>query len=104
MFIQSSLYIYPRKVAQYTQASAITLYKEYAQKGIQLSPYGYKSYAHLFYSKKEKPQKSDDTKGNQFPVYVITILHKQSELDESVEFEFVEEKNGFLIYKKPNQK
>ena len=86
--------IVPR-IEGYSQRAAIDYFKSFKQKDVALYPYGYKSYAHLFYSEK--------TPGNaESGSYLVTKITKQSQLEtEFPNASLIDSKNGFLLYQLP---
>ena len=104
------------KIEAYTQGSAIEFYQSLEGKDIYVYPYHFKSYAHLFYSKKlpslnyslNQHNKSIDEhtlyNGSiDKDVYVVAKIKHQKEMQEYQLFTKLYSKNGFVFYKRIHQ-
>lgn len=107
IFIPVTLYFFINKVEGYSQRAAIEFYEARQGEDCYTIPEGYKSYAHLFYSRKVapgvdgQPDKEAMLRGKvDRPVYVVTKVHKLEQMDKTVGFEKVGDKNGFVFFKK----
>jgi 4-amino-4-deoxy-L-arabinose transferase-like glycosyltransferase len=101
------IFLTPR-IERYTQNAAIEFYKKLESKDTYVATLGYKSYAHLFYSK-FKPQQhkeylSKDWLGNgniDKPAYFSTKIHKSEKyIQRYPKLEFLNKKNGFVFFKR----
>lgn len=104
------------KIEAYTQGSAIEFYQSLQGKDMYVYPYHFKSYAHLFYSKK---QPSANYSLNQHhksidehtlyngsidkDVYVVAKIKHQKEMQDHLLFTKLYSKNGFVFYKRIHQ-
>ena len=79
---------FAKPIEGYSQNAAIELIEKYSTDGKGVVPMGYKSYAHLFYSKKMPKDQSE---------FIITKIHKVDEIIKQTGFKVLESKNGFVI-------
>ncbi len=91
------------KVEQYSQGAAIAFYKNLQGKDCYVETLGFKSYAHLFYSRKQpQPFVGMDSllSGNiGKPVYFVAKINKANEVQEKYPQLFeMYRKNGFVFY------
>jgi 4-amino-4-deoxy-L-arabinose transferase-like glycosyltransferase len=104
------------KIEAYTQGSAIEFYQSLQGKDIYAYPFHFKSYAHLFYSKKlpstnyslNQQYKSIDEQtlfngAIDKDVYIVTKLKHQKEMEQNLFFTKLYQKNGFVFYKRIHQ-
>lgn len=98
-------------IERYTQNAAIEYYKKLESKDAYVATLGYKSYAHLFYSK-FKPQQnksylSKDWLGNgsiDKPAYFSIKIHKKDKYTQRYpKLEIIGQKNGFVFCKREPQ-
>ena len=108
IFISCSILFYVKRVEGYSQRAAIEFLKTKVGEDCYVITSGYKSYAHLFYTKKQKPsnEKSNDRNwlltGNiDKDVYLITKINKLKPLEG---FEEIDRKNGFVFLKREKLK
>ncbi|MFW5820081.1 MAG: ArnT family glycosyltransferase [Bacteroidota bacterium] len=103
----SILFITPR-IEGYTQRAAIEFYKGLQEEDVYVSTLGFKSYAHLYYSRIQ-PWEDPRATENEWllngdidkPAYfVFKIQHKMRYLKEYPQLEFLYEKNGFVFTKR----
>jgi 4-amino-4-deoxy-L-arabinose transferase-like glycosyltransferase len=95
-------------IEPYSQGAAIEFYKSKANEKCYITPYGFKSYAYLFYADKQKPDNPKHTDQNwlltgatDLPVYVVSKNIKKNEfLERYPNFNVMYEKNGYVFYKK----
>ena len=108
LFTYSVLLVIVPKVEGYSQRAAIDFYKEKAKESVYITTYGFKSYAHYFYSKEQLPKNKlyKDKKwllsGNtDKTVYVVTKVQiADAFVKEFSNFAKLYEKNGFVFFKK----
>ncbi len=92
----STLFLYGAfvvpKIEQYTQRSIINFYESKQGQDVAIEVLGFKSYAHLFYFKKpiSSIKKRKET-------YYITKIDRYEDYKNNPEYQFVEERNGFVI-------
>ncbi|GAB4258919.1 MAG: phospholipid carrier-dependent glycosyltransferase [Vicingaceae bacterium] len=95
-------------IEPYSQGAAIEFYKSKANEKCYITPYGFKSYAYLFYANKQKPDNPKHTDqswlltgATDLPVYVVSKNIKKNEfLERYPNFNVMYEKNGYVFYKK----
>jgi len=104
IFISASILFYVKRVEGYSQRAAIEFLKTKVGEDCYVIPAGYKSYAHLFYTKKQQPvnEKSSDrhwlTTGDvDKDVYLVAKINK---LNIPEGFEEIGRKNGFVFFKR----
>ena len=104
------------KIEAYTQGSAIEFYQSLQGKDINVYPYHFKSYAHLFYSKKQPSANYSLNQNNKSidehtlyngsidkDVYVVAKIKHQKEMQDHQLFTKLYSKNGFVFYKRIHQ-
>lgn len=96
------------KIEAYSQRAAIEFLQGIKGENAEVTTYGYKSFAHLFYF--QKPYEQNTRDNSQLlnadinrKVYVITKIHKAAHFEKKYPtFERLYDKNGFVFYmKKP---
>lgn len=110
IFIYTATVFVTPRVERYSQNAAIEFYQSLQGKDVYVAPLGFKSYAHLFYSRKPEPEVHRGTwwKLNakiDKPAYFVTKIHKlQNELEKHPGLEVLYEKNGFVFcVRKPHE-
>ena len=106
MVFFTSLLIVP-KIELISQAAAIRFYESKVNEDAYVQPMYFKSYAHLFYTKKKQPTNplSYDhewlkTGKIDKPVYIIVKNTKKFEFDKYVDIKLLYEENGFAFFKR----
>ena len=106
MVFFTSLLIVP-KIELISQAAAIRFYESKANEDAYVQPMYFKSYAHLFYTKKKQPTNplSYDhewlkTGKIDKPVYIIVKNTKKFEFDKYADIKLLYEENGFAFFKR----
>lgn len=110
IFVMLTLIFFIGRIEGYSQRAAIEFFKSKEKEECYIITHGYKSYGHLFYSKKppvENP-KSYDRKwllegAVDKDVYVVTKIHKADELRNIPTLEEIGSKNGFVFFHRPKQ-
>lgn len=100
----SIIFLVPR-IEKYSQNAAIEFFKSLENKDVYVETLGYKSYAHIFYSKKKQPDnlKSYDTNwlltGNiDKPAYFsLKNIKKEEYFSKYPQLQELYEKNGFVF-------
>ena len=106
--IQVVIVFFTPRIGKYTQDAAIEFYKSKSEEVCYIETLGYKSYATYFYGKKSKdlPHLTRDELLEEYieePVYfVCKITSKERYLEQYPQLEILEEKNGFVFFKKIN--
>lgn len=101
------LFITPR-IEGYTQRAAIEFYKTLEDKDVYVGTLGFKSYAHLYYSRVQPPDEVRNVDADWLlngdvnkPVYfVFKINRKERYMEEHPQLELLYEKNGFVFTKR----
>ncbi len=95
------------KIELFSQAAAIRFYESKQNEDAYVQPMYFKSYAHLFYTKKQKPTTplSYDHEwlrsGNiDKPVYIVVKNTKKFELEKYSDIKLLYEENGFAFFKR----
>ena len=96
------------KIEKYSQAPAIAFMERFKDKPVWISPLGYYSYAHLFYSNKAKRacNNCDEeefllTKNTDQPLYFVAKSTQEKELlIQHPQLEVKERKGGFILLEK----
>ncbi|MEL7021242.1 MAG: glycosyl transferase, partial [Bacteroidota bacterium] len=106
-FVIVTLYSVINNIEGYSQRAAIDFYKKMPADALVI-PYGYKSYAHLFYTDKTPTQAALTTDKNALleqasqrtqPVYVVTKITRTQEFERHYpHFRQIEARNGFVFY------
>ena len=107
LFINLALIFFAPKIEAYSQRAAIEFYKSLENKEVYVHPYGFKTYAHLYYTNK-RAELSKDNRGEQWllngkvdrEVYVVCRINKAKELMTLKQLEKIGEKNGFVFFKR----
>lgn len=105
LFIPLTLYFFINRIEGYSQNAAVEFYESKQGEDCYVITEGFKSYAHLFYSRsqpKEKPMSRDQLLNGQAdkPVYVVTKVNYQGSMNG---FEMLERKNGFVFWRKRSE-
>lgn len=100
------------KIEAYSQGAAIHFYQEFSGKDVYVVPVGFKSYAHLFYTKKQDKNSSEyEQKGLPWlmegrvnkPVYFICKIDYAEQLRQEPDLQQIGQKNGFVFFKRKDQ-
>jgi len=109
--VNTASYLVVPKIEGYSQRAAINFYKSLQDKDCYVQVIGYKSYAHLFYTKKSQPSNlmSYDTnwllKGEiDKDAYFVCRINRTSMLENIPGIEKLESKNGFVFFKRSKVK
>lgn len=105
IFLASAIIV--PKVERYSQGAAIDFYEQRQGENCYVHTLGFKSYAQLFYTRKEKPanQNSYDEQwlltGNiDKPVYFVTKVDRENNFKQYTELKELYRKNGFVFLKR----
>ena len=104
LFVWLSLALLINKIEHYSQRAPIAFFESLEGKEVYLIPMHYKTYGHLFYSKKEPPQNPEPDIGQLIygeidkDVYISTKVHKAHLLREIEGIEELDAKNGFVFF------
>ncbi len=94
IFIQMTLFIYPKKIEAISQNAAINF--SINNQNSRIDPLGYKSYAHLFYGLRKESYLNN----NQY--FISKKPHWETYANKG-QFIEIEEKNGYVLLKKINE-
>ena len=107
LFLQLGLFFFVGRVEGYSQRAAIAFYETLQGKEVYVKTVGFKSYAHLFYSKKQAggaPEQGDLDWLAGGPVdrdvYVVTKVNKVKRLEAYPGLKEVWRENGFVIFER----
>ena len=102
IFINSTLIFTVPKIEKYTQNAAIEFFIKHSEEDAQIKTFGYKSYAHLFYGKKQKKLlniSSVNTENQKKITYFVCKINKEkSFVEKHPKAEKLYDKNGFCFY------
>jgi len=112
--VQSVMMVIVPKIEGYTQRAAIEFYKERQGEDCYVEVLGFKSFAHLFYSRKlpknaasniPKPEKMPFQKwllkgAINKPAYFVAKITHADKYKEMPELTVIDEKNGFVFFKR----
>ena len=98
------LFVVP-KVEAHSQRAAIEFFKSKQGENADVIVYGYKSFAHLFYTQKQPVGRQPDSdflinKPVSRPLYIVTRVDRSEALKTNPDLEFIYGKNGFEFYRK----
>ncbi len=105
VFIMLTLIFNINNIEGYSQRAAIEFYKSKAGEDCYIITNGFKSYAHLYYAKKQ-PVTNENYYNREWlltgpidkKVYVVSKIHRTDELKEYTDLQKIGEKNGFVFY------
>ncbi len=112
IFVMLTLIFFIKRIEGYSQRAAIEFFESKKEEDCYVVSHGYKTYASLFYGKKQPIQKeiemNDKEAWKQWcltgdidkEVYVITKIHRVPELDPYQDLTEVYNKNGFVVFKR----
>lgn len=107
IMVQLTSYFIVPKIEKYSQAAAIDFYKSKAHEDCYVEVYGFKSYAYLFYTKKQLPENPTHSdidwllnKEVDKPVYIVAKITSDNDLKQYATLERIGEKNGFVFYRR----
>ncbi len=113
IFILLTLVFFIKRIEGYSQRANIEFFKSLEGEDAYIYTYGYKSYAHLYYSKKtpeinQEIRGWDDEKRQKWllegkidkPIYFSVRVQKADRLEKYPMFERIGEKNGFVFFKR----
>lgn len=105
VFLASSILI--PKIEQYSQGAAMDFFEEKQHEDAYITPLGYKTYGHLFYTKKKPPvhPQSYDIEWLLHgpvdkPVYFISKVDREDRFKQYIHLKELYRKNGFVFLKR----
>jgi len=107
VFIMLTLVFFIGRVESYSQRAAVEFFQSKSNEDAYLITHGYKSYVHLFYGNKQKPDNPDSYDKEWLlrgpvdkDVYVCTKVHRAADLAVYPELKEIGRKNGFVFFKR----
>lgn len=107
VFIMLTLIFFVKRIEGYSQRAAINFFEERANQDAYFITHGYKSYAHLFYTRKppvdnEKSYDRDWLLHGDIDkdLYIVTKIHKAGDLRQIETLEEIGAENGFVFFKR----
>ena len=110
LFVMLTLIALVKRIEGYSQRAAIEFFKERKGEDCYLLPYGYKSYAHLFYAAPQQGGRacflSEECQEYVLngridrPAYIVTKIHKAGELSVRPDLQEIRRKNGFVFFRR----
>lgn len=107
VFVMLTLIFFIGRIEMYSQNAEVKFMINKAKEDAYIIPYGYKTYTHLFYGKKKKPENPQSYDQNWLltddidkDVYIITKIHKAHELEDMEGLHELGEKNGYVFFKR----
>ena len=110
--IQVTILHFTPKIEAYSQRAAIEFYKSFEGRDVYIRPLGYKSYANIFYAKKQpfaSKEYSVNSKVNEHwllygaidkPTYFICKIQDSKQYKIMPQLECIGERNGFVFFKR----
>lgn len=107
IFVQLVLFLFINNIEGYSQNAAIEFYESKVQEDCYVTTFGYKSYAHLFYTKKRQPTNPNHSENEWLmrgdvdkPTYWVAKYHSKAQLDTVSTLKYLYDKNGFVFYQR----
>lgn len=107
LFVQTTLFSFIGRVEGYSQRTAVAWYQDLAGKDVYVRPMGFKSYAHLFYTRRmpDYPERGKDLEHLLHgPIdrdaWFVAKTHRPMGLDTLPSIELMAEQNGFSLYRR----
>lgn len=107
IIIQITVLHFTPKIEAYSQRAAIDFFKSLEGKDVYVQVLGYKSYAHLFYTKKTKPT-NENSYNEQWlltgpvdkPTYFVCKVIAADQYRKMPQLQLIGEQNGFVFFKR----
>jgi 4-amino-4-deoxy-L-arabinose transferase-like glycosyltransferase len=110
IFVLLTLIFFIKRIEGYSQRSAVEFFSERAGEDCYISTYGYRSYAHLFYSRPRDGDKccfQDQACTERLirgaidqPAYIVAKVNRAEELRAIPDLEEIGAKNGFVFFRR----
>ena len=107
IFINLVLFFFINKIEGYSQNAAIEFYTQKSTEDCYVTTFGYKSYAHLFYTKKQIPMNPNHADNEWLmrgsvdkPTYWVAKYSAKAQLDTVSTLQYLYDKNGFVFYQR----
>jgi 4-amino-4-deoxy-L-arabinose transferase-like glycosyltransferase len=106
--LQLVMVFYVKNIEAYSQRAALEFYESKQTEDCYIQTYGFKSYAHLFYSRLKPPTNPNYQKpywllrGSDVdkPTYFVGKIGDFNDMKETPTLQFLYEKNGFVFFKR----
>ena len=106
IFLQLVLLFYVKNIEGYSQRAALDFYESKQTEDCYIQTYGFKSYAHLFYSHLRQPTNPNYIKNDWLlrggdvdkPTYFVGKIDDLEEMNHIETLQFLYEKNGFVFF------
>ena len=107
LLVQVALYLFVPKIERYTQHAAVSFYRNLQGKDVYVEVLGFKSYAHLFYKRKQ-PQNAGKHITEDWllegpidkPAYFVVKNHDLDSYYPDPDLSLIKRKNGFVFLKR----
>jgi 4-amino-4-deoxy-L-arabinose transferase-like glycosyltransferase len=108
IFLQLVLLFYVKNIEGYSQRAALDFYESKQTEDCYIKTYGFKSFAHLFYSRLNQPTNPKYFENDWLlrggdidkPTYFVGKITAFEEMNQIETLQFLYEKNGFVFYKR----
>ena len=112
IWVMLTLFFYINNIEGYSQRAAIEFWEERVGQDVYVHTYGYKSYAHIYYSKTQPMPSGQQNNANWLlfgdvdkPVYISCKVTSREKFEQEViDAAFLYNKNGFYFYKRSPKK
>ena len=107
LFVNLVLFFFINNIEGYSQNAAIEFYTQKSTEDCYVTTFGYKSYAHLFYTKKQIPTNPNHADNEWLlrgavdkPTYWVAKYSAKAQLDTVSTLQYLYDKNGFVFYQR----
>jgi 4-amino-4-deoxy-L-arabinose transferase-like glycosyltransferase len=107
LFLNAVLIVFVNNIEGYSQNAAIGFIESKTKEDCYITTFNYKSYAHFYYAKKQKPTNPNHSNNEWLmhgnvdkTTYWIAKFPSKAILDTTLSLQFLYEKNGFVFYKR----
>ncbi len=107
IFVNLVLFFFINNIEGYSQNAAIEFYTQKSTEDCYMTTFGYKSYAHLFYTKKQIPTNPNHADNEWLlrgavdkPTYWVAKYSAKAQLDTVSTLQYLYDKNGFVFYQR----
>ena len=107
IFVNLVLFFFINNIEGYSQNAAIEFYIQKSTEDCYVTTFGYKSYAHLFYTKKQIPTNPNHADNEWLmrgavdkPTYWVAKYSAKAQLDTVSTLQYLYDKNGFVFYQR----
>lgn len=107
VFVNLALFFFINNIEGYSQNAAIEFYTQKSLEDCYVTTFGYKSYAHLFYTQKQIPTNPKHANDEWLlrgavnkPTYWVAKYSAKAQLDTVSTLQYLYDKNGFVFYQR----